>query len=47
MKKCGFKWYAKLLLPGGGWKMIEQVCTLPEGHDGDHRSDTKVTCEQR
>lgn len=41
--KCGFKWHAPLVMPDGGKpSYIRQVCILERGHEGNHRSITKV-----
>lgn len=54
MTPCGFKWRAPYIhapneinnwIPREGH--VEQICVLPKGHDGDHRSLTKVTAENR
>lgn len=50
--QCGMSWYAprrvQAVHPYGypTERVSEQVCVLAKGHDGDHRSDTNVTCSQ-
>lgn len=46
---CKFKWRAPYLLPPPSTKVmsVQQVCSLPKGHDGPHRSLSNVIKEKR
>lgn len=45
MPRCDFKWRAPFVLPDPTNHKIEmrdQVCELEKGHEGPHKSSTKV-----
>lgn len=52
METCGMFWYAQRRVqavhPYGDptETVVEQFCVLAKGHEGEHRSDTNVTCPQ-
>lgn len=48
---CGYRWAAPLYLygdpPGKPSRSEPQVCSLPPGHEGWHRSDNNVVTPPR
>lgn len=42
MNRCKYTWWAPLLLPNGGKQLVEQTCSLENGHEGVHRSWSNV-----
>ena len=46
---CNFRWGAPYPLPPPSTqvKTLQQFCVLEKNHEGDHRSNTKVTAPNK